>query len=202
MPKMDVQINDRMHEILKCLDATEPRDMYEVADRLGVKYFAVYPYFRKLEEMGMITAGPFRKDSKKTFVLADTSGTPKIHTRGVDAAVTPIYKLASGAATAKNTGTETGVYVNNFPYMILRLYNLAFSVEAGHPFDRKVFQEIRGDMVMLKARMENMILACNELLAHPAMSGQANLLVDTLLGDPNNPLNRDTVQQLMRECAD
>jgi hypothetical protein len=50
--------------------------------------------------------------------------------------------------------------------------------------------------------MENMIQAVNELLAHPAMSGSPNMLTDTLLGDPNNTLNRDSVQALMKECVE
>lgn len=192
----------QMLAIIDCLDEKTPKTMYEIADELGSSYWTLYPWFRKMEEMGLITAGPFRRDKKKTFTKTDLSRTPKIHLAGTDLPSIPLYKIALGAPTARAAGTTTGEYVNNFPYAVLRLYQLAASVEAGHDFDRAAFQGIRGDMVLLRNRMENMIGAVNELLAHPAMSGTSASLVDCLLSDPSNTLTREKIHDLMKECGE
>jgi hypothetical protein len=193
--------NPQMNAILDCLSETEAKDMYQVAEELGSSYWTIYPYFRKLEEMGLVAPGPFRSNRKKTFTKTDLSRTPKIHIAGVDNPPVEIFKIAGGAAVARKHGTETGKLVDGFPYMILRLYSLASQVQAGHNFDKAQYQSIRKDMVTMRNRLENMILAANELLSHPVLSGDANQLVDTLMNDDNSPLSREKILDLIRECG-
>jgi hypothetical protein len=200
MPTKTDSLNPQMQAILACLSDTQPMDMYTVAEQLGLTYWGVYPYFRKLEEIGLIRAGVFRTDKKKTYLLADLSGTPKLRMAGNNSAPVPIYKIATGAPTALKKGTEAGILINGFPYMLLRLYNLAASVQAGHPFDKETYHSIRKDMVGLRVRLENLLMALNEMIAHPAFSGSPNILVDSLMSDPQNPLDRETIARLMKEC--
>lgn len=193
-------LNPRMNAVLEVMSPDEAMSVDEIADRMGVNYFAVYPYVRKLDEMALIKAQAFRRDNKKVYILADLTKTPKIHTLGPDKPPVEIYKIANSAALARNKGTENGVYINNFPYMLLRLYDLALSVQAGHAFDRAIYQGIRGDMISLRNRLEIMLGGLNEILAHPVLSGNPTILTDTLLGDPNCPLDRETVSNLIKQC--
>lgn len=201
MPKMDVVAeNPKMTAILGVLNEDDPKDIYAVAEELDTSYWTLYPYFRKLEDLGLITAGPFRRDKKKTFTRIPIDGTPKLHVAGADKPPVEIYKIAAGAAISIKEGTALGKAADSFPYMLLRLYALASSVQAGHDFDKVAYQSIRSDLVSLRNRMEIMTGAVNEILAHPVMSGNRTDLIDILMGDPNSPLTRETIQRILREC--
>lgn len=201
MPKMNIDaVSPRMQEIMSVMSKDSSLSVDEIADQTGTSYYQVYPYIRKLEELGLIRPAPFYRDKKKVYVVADTSSTPKIHIGGRDKAPVALYNIAKGAPLAKKNGTETATYLNNMPYNILRLYAIASGIEAGHDEEKKHLPGIRSEMIILRNRLENTIGAVNEILAHPVLSNNPTIVVDTLMGDIDNPLDRETIQRLLKEC--
>jgi hypothetical protein len=187
-------------EIISAMEPGKPTTVEDLQDALGVTYWGIYPYMGKLEGKGLIISDGFRRDRKKVWRKADLSKTPRLHVRGVDSLPVELFNIAQGAPISKKNGSETGQLVNGFPYTVLRLYQLASSIEAGHQYDKAYYQQIRKEAVTLKNRLENMALAVQEFLNHPVMSGDAKTMVDTLMSDPESPLDREKILDLMREC--
>lgn len=183
-------------DILDIIGPGEQLSKAEIAERLQCGEWGVYPHIRSLEAQGLLISNGFRRDRKKVYAKQDQNNTPKLHFQGLNSNAVSIWEIAKRAKVMTEAEQPIITSIVNLPLDLLLLYKIAARVNYGHEFERKEYLAIRSRLMTLKQRLENYLLATNELLAHPVMDGDPRELVRVLMQDETNPIAYEEIQAL------
>ena len=180
-------------DILSHLDPVEPKTIYDVCEITGASYWQLYPNFQALIKHGLIQAGIYTSDKRKTYTKTDSSKTPKIHLRGPDNPRMSIWDIAKAAPQMTDDNQPIIGLLQDFPHLLLNLYEIAARSDAGYGYEPKTFAEQRNRLMALRSNLRNYLMGLEELLNHPAFSGDPKELTRCLMHDESNIISYNDI---------